>query len=212
MVLEAVTNIFTKVLSYIDIRNIIFPLLFYTLLLALYAVFVWFFYRSVSKRDLFKMDIHKTGSKIGYILKYLIAFPVLIFIWFAALAIMLFLLSKTQSTETILLMSMAIIATIRITSYFKEELSIEIAKIMPLALLALFVVDPSFFSLDLTIQRIYQVQNLLNLLLNYLLFALILEFYLRVALAVKRASKKEDKNEFKPATTFPVSKRTKKQF
>lgn len=180
----------TALISKIDFYDLILPLLVYTLLIAAYGIFVWSFYKSVSKRDIFQLNIKdkkkQWQTKILYILKYLILFPVMTFLWFAALTIILFFLSKSQGTQNILLISMALIAATRITSYYKEELSQDIAKILPLAVLGIFVVDPLFFSFDLTISRFYEISTLAPLLVNYLLFTIVLEFVMRAILAIKR--------------------------
>jgi hypothetical protein len=175
----------------IDFTGLIIPLLVYSLLLALYAAFVWHFYKSVSKRDLFSLDFgtdHQWRTSLGYVLKYLVSFPVLTFLWFAALSLVLFLLSKSQTTEQILLISMGLIAAARITAYYKEGMAEEISKILPLAVLAIFLVDPTYFSVDLTISRVYQVTGLVPLLINYLFFVIVLEFVLRILFLIKRAA------------------------
>ena len=180
----------TVLISKIDFYDLILPLLIYTLLIAAYGIFVWALYKSLSKRDLFQLKIKDKKKqwqvRIIYILKYLILFPIMTFMWFAAMAIILFFLSKSQGTQNILLISMALIAATRITSYYKEELSQDMAKILPLAVLGIFVVGPLFFSLDLTVSRFYEMSTLIPLLVNYLLFTIVLEFVMRAILAIKR--------------------------
>ncbi len=189
----------------LDFNGLILPLFVYTLLLAAFAIFIWTFYKSVSKRDLFQLKIKDKKkhwqTKIIYVLKYLVLFPVFTFLWFAALTIILFFLSKSQSTQAVMLISMALIAAARITAYYKEELSQDIAKILPLAVLGLFVVDPAFFSLELTLSRFYEVPSLVPLLLDYLAFAILLEFVMRIMLAAKRRVTGST-----PARKKPVSK------
>ncbi|MFH0949268.1 MAG: hypothetical protein V1802_02165 [Candidatus Aenigmatarchaeota archaeon] len=195
---ESLPGMFTNIITHIDFYGLILPLLTYTLLIAVYAIFVWIFYQSLSKRDLFRMEIKDHKKKwmtiSGHILKYLILFPLLIFIWFAGLTVLLFFLSKSQSVNTILLLSMAVIAATRITSYFKESLSVDIAKMLPLAVLGIFIVDPTFFSLSQTISRFYEVSSMIILLANYLLFTIVLEFVLRILLVIKRHFKASAKN------------------
>lgn len=190
-----VADKFSYAITHIDFYGLILPLLTYTLIIAVYGVFIWTFYRWMSKRDLFHLQIKDSRrawlKKMLHMFKYVLFFPILIFIWFGALTTILFFLSKTQSTETILLISMAMIAAIRISSYYKEELSQEIAKILPLAVLGIFVVDPTFFSFELTISRFYQIPTLWILLANYLLFTIILEFILRAVLVVRRHFEKK---------------------
>ncbi|MCX6816133.1 MAG: hypothetical protein NT120_04765 [Candidatus Aenigmarchaeota archaeon] len=188
--IEYITGRIVDSVTHIDLYGLILPLLVYTLLLAAFGIFIWHFYRSMSKRDLFHLVIKdnktKLQKRIFYVIKYLFLFPLLVFIWFAGMTIILFFLSKAQSVETILLMSMALISAARITAYYKEELSQEIGKILPLAVLGIFMVDPTFFSLPLTISRFYELPSLAVLLVNYFLFTIVLEFVLRVLLTIKR--------------------------
>lgn len=176
-------------ITHIDFYGLILPLLVYTLLLALYGIFVWAFYKSLSKRDLFRLEIKDNKKawqvKVLYVFKYLVLFPVFTFLWFAALSMILFFLSKSQTTENILLISMALIAATRITAYYKEELSQDIAKILPLAVLGIFVVDPTYFSLSLALSNFYQIPSMSILLANYFFFTIVLEFVLRIILGVK---------------------------
>ena len=197
----------TSLLSQIDVNNVILPLFVYTIIIALYALFVWFFYKSMSRKNLFHASFGPAGT-ISYILKYLIAFPVVVFLWFAGLTVLLFFLSKTQTTTGILLISMGVIGAVRIAAYYKEELAMEVAKIMPLAVLALFIADPTFFSLDLTMQRISEVRVLGVGLLNYLLFAVFLEFYLRISSVVINAAREKKVDNYQP-TMFKSAKRIK---
>jgi hypothetical protein len=174
----------------LDFTGLIIPLLTYTFLLALYAAFVWYFYKSVAKRDLFKLDFgadHKWRSSLVYVLKYLVTFPVLTFLWFAGLSIVLFLLAKSQTTPNILLLSMGLVAASRITAYYKEGAAEEIAKILPIGVLAIFLVDPTYFSWGITMSRFYEVPSLIPLLINYLFFTVLLEFILRILFLIKRA-------------------------
>jgi len=196
MAIEYLNEIGSTAASFITNLNsydLIVPLLVYTVLIFVYAVFVWSFYKSVSKRDLFHLEIkdyrHRWQKRIMYIVKYLVFFPILTFLWFTAMSFILFFLSKSYNTETILIISMAMIAATRITAYYNRELSEEIAKILPLAILAIFIVDPTFFSLGLTIQRFEEYLTLAPLLLNYLIFIISLEFVLRVLLVVVRHAK-----------------------
>ncbi len=174
----------------LDFSGLIIPLLIYALLLALYAAFVWFFYKSVSRRDLFKLNFgsdHQWRSSLAYVLKYLVSFPLLTFLWFAALSLILFLLAKSQTTQNILLISMAMIAASRITAYYKEGIAEELSKILPLGVLAIFIVDPTYFSLALTATRLAELPSLIPLLINYFFFTIVLEFILRILFLIKRA-------------------------
>jgi len=184
MNLAQIINLFYK----IDFNGLILPLLIYAITIAVYGIFIWAMYKSLSKRDIFKLEIDQKKrwkSVAGYIVKYLILFPIFVFIWFSFLTIILAFLSKSQSVEEILLISMSIIAAVRITSYYKEEIAIEIAKILPIAVLGIFIVDPHFITLGIVIERLSQLPGMVVLLFNYFLITIILEFLLRFTLGLK---------------------------
>ncbi len=197
MVFDSINNGFSYFISSINLNELILPLLIYTLVMVVYALFIWKFYRFMAKRDIFSLDlskssksVHKTFRKtvsiFAYVLEHLIIFPVLVFIWFSVLTLLIFFLSKTQSVQTIMLISMTLVSAVRALSYYKEELATELAKILPIAVLAVFVVEPTLFSIDLAFQRIQQVSEIIYVLMNYLMFAVALEFTLRLLLAIKR--------------------------
>ena len=61
---------------------------------------------------------------------------------------MLIFLTKSYTVLNILYISFVIIVAIRITAYYTEELSRDVAKMLPFAILAIFLVDSSYFSFD----------------------------------------------------------------
>ena len=89
------------------------------------------------------------------------------------------ILSKSQSLETILVLSASLVSAVRVTAYVSEELSSDLAKVLPLALLALILVEPDFFSIDLFISRFSQVSGFFTNILYYLFFIVLLELILR---------------------------------
>ena len=185
------------------------PLAIYTIGIIIYAVFAWHFYRSLAKRDLFKLDLHKynisphpllkkTISTLIYIFEYIIFFPLLTFTWFALLAGFILLLSKNQTLATAMLASMAIVAATRVTTYYAESLSQDLAKILPFALLAVFVIDPNFFSFSDFAAKFVGVPNLVEILLTYVLFTIALEFIIRVPYSIYSLYTKEEIGEEEP--------------
>ncbi|HLD84930.1 MAG TPA: hypothetical protein VI968_00075 [archaeon] len=188
--LNDILGSFTQFIAHLDSYDIVFSLLLYTFIIFVYSVFVWFFYRTLSKRDLFHLAIkeqrHAWRKQVFYIIKYLVFFPVFTFLWFAIMSLIMIMLSKSYTIEAILVISMAMIAATRITAYYNRQLSEDIAKILPLGVLAIFIVDPSYFSFSLAISRLYELQTLISLFVNYLVFIIALEFVLRVLLVVTR--------------------------
>ncbi len=188
-------DIFTKGLDVNDAWDLLWPVSIYVLGMSAYAVFVFKFYRFVAARDMFKLDIsryegrsHGPGRSVLhvvlYVFKYLVLFPVFAFFWFAVLTLILAFLSKGQTFPETLLIALATVSAIRVTSYFKEDLSRDLAKILPFAVLGIFLVDASFFSVTDSLESLEVAGDYSESILYYLLFLIGLEFVLRIALAV----------------------------
>jgi len=196
--------------DYYDVlRNLIsttyIELAVFTIGIFLYAVFVWFFYRHLSKRDLFKLDLKKydmqrlkyrrlkkAGDIILYVLKYGIAFPFYVGFWFAILTVLIYTVAENVAVRQVALISVALVSSVRVTSYLSEDLSRDLAKLVPFALLAIFLMNPNFFSYDLLIARLTAIPSLGWEILRLLTFSIILEWILRILYSVKSPGKSEN--------------------
>ena len=185
------SDIFTKGLNVNDALDLLWTASVYTLFMAAYAVFVFKFYRFVASRDMFAVDLSRyedAGLRwlkssfhvVIYILKYLILFPVFAFFWFAVLTLILAFLSKGQAFSDSLLIAIATVGAIRVTAYYRESLSRDLAKILPFTVLAVFLVDVSFFSVDESIESLKEARDYTEEILYYLLLLVALEFVLRL--------------------------------
>ncbi|MFH1682886.1 MAG: hypothetical protein ABIA37_03745 [Candidatus Woesearchaeota archaeon] len=166
------------------------PLVLFIFGMVIYSIFIFKFYLFVSKRDIFKMDLaqynrsehpllNKTLGAILYTLEYILFLPLFTFFWFMVFTLFLVMMSK-HDLQTVLLISVAVIAAVRITAYYKEDLSKDLAKMLPFAMLGIFLLDMSYFNMAGAIQNFKQVINLWETLIYYLLFLIILEFILRI--------------------------------
>ena len=187
--------IFTKGLDINDAWGLLWPVSIYVLGMSAYAIFVFKFYRFVAARDMFQFDVSRYEGRthglawsvlhvVLYVFKYLVLFPVFAFFWFAVLTLILAFLSKGQTFPETLLIALATVAAIRASSYYKEELSRDLAKILPFAVLGIFLVDASFFSVSESFDSLRVAGDYSESILYYLLFLIGLEFVLRIALAV----------------------------
>ncbi len=162
--------------------------------IVLYSLFIWKFYRFISKKDPLGLNLNKYNKSenslftkllagIFYFIEYILILPFLIFIIFAIFTIFLIVLTQNQNTTQVLMISAIVIAAIRMVSYYKESLSQEIAKLLPLTLLAVSVLDPNLFSETLYLERVFsqinQIPDLTANILSYLGFIIILEIILR---------------------------------
>ena len=184
-------------LNVYDAIDLLRPVVVYILGMVVYAVFVFNFYRFVATRDMFQIDLSKYEESrfrwvraflqiVMYVVKYLIVFPVFAFFWFAILTLILTFLSKQQSFTEILLMALATVSAIRVASYYNEALSMDLAKILPFAVLGIFVVNTSFFTISDSLDTLLEAESYTENILYYLAFLIALEFALRLILWVAK--------------------------
>lgn len=158
--------------------------------MAVYALFVFRYYRFVSARDMFELDLSQYEESrfptvrtalhaFFYVLKYLVLFPVFAFFWFAVLTLILSFLSRGQSFPETLLMAFATVSVIRVTAYYHEDLSSDLAKMLPFAVLAIFLIDASFFTVSESLDVLKQADDYREQIFYYLLFLIVLELVLR---------------------------------
>ena len=186
-----INDIFPKGLDYDDALDLLQPVAVYVLGMAVYAFFVFKFYRFMASRDMFELDLSKYAESrfrwvraflhaILYIGKYIILFPVFAFFWFAFLTVTLTFLSKGQSFSDILLMALVTVSTIRVTAYYDEDLSRDLSKILPFAVLAIFLIDASFFTIAESLEVLKKVRDYSENIFYYLVFLIAVEFALRL--------------------------------
>lgn len=165
-------------------------LLYTTLTFFGIALITWIMYISLSKRDLFHLDIadYLPKSKIRlhkftYILKYLILFPLFTFIWFLIFAFSLAILSKNYRIADIFFFSIVLVSVIRVASYVSEKFSEDLAKLLPLTLISILLLNPT----SITFATIKTTTTLftkeLPSTVKYLLFAVMIEWLLRLCSA-----------------------------
>jgi hypothetical protein len=182
------------------------PLSAFLIGVSIYSVFIFKFYRFVAKRDIFKFEIEKfddsnhSGIKkffhvISYIIKHIFVLPLFIFFWFIVFAVILAFLSKNDSMQIILLISISMVSVIRIMAYYDEDLSKDLAKMLPFALLGVFLVDISYFSLSTSWETIKQLVGLWKIAVYCLVFILVLEFIFRTFKGIFKSSMKIKKDD-----------------
>ncbi len=166
-----------------------FNFFFLALLIFIYASFIWKFHNFVSHKNIFNLNLSKYNTadhpfltKINgvglYILEYIIIMPALIFFWFSIFGISLIIFTDLQ-IDSILVVSTVIVAAIRITAYSSENIAKEVAKLLPLNLLAISLLVPGFFEVDRVLGNISQIPAFFSVIFNYLLFIMVLETILR---------------------------------
>ncbi|MDZ4246164.1 MAG: hypothetical protein U1D67_03485 [Dehalococcoidia bacterium] len=163
------------------------PLALFVMGMVVYSVFVFNFYRFLGRRDIFKLKFKETYgwfrkffSVVQYIIKYRLLVPFVVFVGSGCLSVLLMVLAKNQNAPGILLISVALVATVRITAYYHEDLSKDLAKILPFALLGIFLVDVNYFQLSTSLEIVKQIPGYLQIIGYYLAFIVALEFLLRI--------------------------------
>ena len=187
-----IRDIFPNGLDFSEAYNLIEPVALYILGMTVYTLFVFNFYRFLAAKDIFGFDLsryerskHPVLSVIShtvlYVAKYLFVFPLIAFFWFAAFTVLLSFLAPDRPFSDILLVSLAVVGTIRISAYVTEDLSRDLAKILPFAVLGIFIVNVSFFKTSESFDVLRQANENLESILYYLVFLIALEFVLRIA-------------------------------
>ncbi|MFH1521869.1 MAG: hypothetical protein ABIF18_02830 [archaeon] len=189
---ENLTSLFTGEI------NLVLTLAFFTTVIIVYSIFVFYFYRFLAKKNIIELNlgqynqynnstIVKIFAVVFYIIEYIILLPILTFFWFAVLAVLILLLSKGIEINTILLISAALVASVRATSYVSEDLSKDLAKMLPFTLLAIAITTAGFFDIGALISQISKIPFLFSNILYYLLFIVAIELIMRVADFVQSA-------------------------
>jgi hypothetical protein len=155
---------------------------------------VWKFYQFISKKnplglnlnEKYKPNQYSFGTRLFagflYFVEYVLILPLLIFVIFAVFTMFLIILSSSNEVSQILTISATVIAAIRITSYYSETLSQEIAKLLPFMLLAVAVLNPNTFIEVQYVERIVNhlatIPTFLGQIWYYLLFIIAIEVVL----------------------------------
>jgi len=123
--------------------------------------------------------LEKTIATFFYIIEYFLILPFLIFIWFSIFTLFLIFLTDNLELGALLLISAAILAAIRMTAYYHEDLSKDLAKLFPFTLLAISILNPNFFSIERILNQFKEIPAFFNEIIIYLVFIIFLETILR---------------------------------
>jgi len=146
--------------------------------IAVYTALVFAFYNALSRRKPVHLpfsDDDGWSGRVGRTTERALLFPVISFLYFAVLATALIVMAKTQAVGQILLFSMATVVGVRVTVYLSQSMSNDLAKLVPLSLLAVVLVDPGYIKLSDVWLRFQEAANLWPLLGRYFLLFIALE-------------------------------------
>jgi len=154
-------------------------------MIAIYSIIIYHYYRYIARRDCFKPSKRKHSKSIG-ILKYLFLFPFVAFLFFIGFSLILIFLTDNYTIDSVLYTSFALVIAIRITAYYTEDLSKDVAKMLPFAILGIFLVDSSYFSIETVTARINTIPEYINTIVQFLILIILVEWILRFLLFIKR--------------------------
>ena len=151
----------------------------FSLFVSGYAIFTWKFYKFLARKDILKLNLsqynpsdhpvlRKTLAACLYLIEYAVILPFVIFFWFAILSFMILLISEGSGALHVLYISAAIVTSIRILSYYEEELAVEIAKLLPLTVLAIFVAGAGSFSVPTLLESLLEIPQFATSILYFL--------------------------------------------
>jgi len=201
MTFDSPENYFKEITTNLAAGSTVFDLAFYIMAMVAYGVFVWHFYRFISKREIIPIHVtvrNKEGKlspvKIGtYIAAHIFLFPFIIWVWFMVYSFFMFILAKDMPLGVILLVSISVIGSTRIASYYKEDLAKDIGKLLPFALLGIFLTSSAFFtntgnffSFDEIEKRFVEIPLFISRIVEFVIIVTAIEIILRLLFLIKR--------------------------
>lgn len=165
-----------------------FVLLSSTIILFLAIFIMWYFYhKQLSKRDLFEIPKIDSDSKfvnfinrLIYFLKYMLIFPLYSFIWFLIFSFLLVLIAKSRPISEIMFFGIVIVSVTRISAYVSSKLAEDMAKLLPWAMIIVFLMDPQSITLESAQASLKSFIQEIPKIAKYLLFIAFVEWFLRI--------------------------------
>ncbi|WP_251342582.1 hypothetical protein [Haloplanus halophilus] len=172
------------------------PLVLRAVVIVVYLIFIFEFYRFVARRDIFELrfrryargvvgrSVESVGNVVRialYVVEYLVVYPVLTMVWYVFYLLLVVLLAPGIDVRLLLVTAMAIVTAIRVTAYYSQNLSQDLAKMLPLGILGALILEgspalPTEIPVDVVVAMAEQWETILL----YLLFLVLLEFVLRI--------------------------------
>lgn len=178
-----------------------FLVLLSSTIILFFAIFImWYFYhKQLSKKNLFeipKIDSERKFinflNRFIYFFKYIIIFPVYSFIWFLIFSFLLVLIAKARPIEEIMFFGIIIVSVTRISAYVSPKLAEDMAKLLPWALIIVFLTDPQAITIESVQTSFYNSVQEIPKIAKYLIFIAFVEWTLRLGHWIIHFGKKED--------------------
>lgn len=188
----AISNYYPAILGGLpDWAKTFLALFTLVLVVFLYSFLIWKMHKFIARKNIIELNLrqyntyeHPALKKITawllYFLEYIIILPFLIFFWFAVFAIFVMMLNEDIPMNAVLIISAVIVGSIRFTAYYKESLSRELAKLLPLNLLIVSIIRSGFIGFENIFTRFSQVPDYISIIPYYLGFIIGIEIILRI--------------------------------
>lgn len=173
------------------------PAIVFALVLAAYTMTVFYFCRFISKRDVIRFQYAGLRSLVArntalrvllfswiWSVRYGVLFPLVAYGWFVMLTAMLAILYNSREPAQLILISMSVITAVRVTAYLDEDLSRDIARILPFALLGLFIASFNDIEIEATVRLLREAVQEWERLIYYWVYVILQELVLRFAVPV----------------------------
>jgi hypothetical protein len=165
--------------------------LFQIFMLSLFIIFVvffiWNFYKSISKKDILKLNIgdyYSTNKKIFLtlfnLIEYVLLTPFIILTWFVALSIFIILLGGNNSVYSLMLINTSLIISIRFLAYNSLRASQDLANLFPYIALASFLLESDSFDMSLVISRFTEIPLIFDNIFFFFVIIVLVELILRL--------------------------------
>ena len=190
----------------VDFGRETYPTLMAIIAIAVYSGFVFMFYRILAKKDLLTLDLSKYADDFGgkvkkylrsvlFVIQYVVVVPVLIAFWTLVLAVILTLLSDSTDHARNALIATSVVGAVRILAYWTEDLSRDVAKMLPFAVLGVYLVSSTSVQWSEFRELLESLPELAKSFFSSLVLLAILETLLRIVSTLSRIRAKRWKRK-----------------
>ena len=190
----------------VDFGRETYPTLMAIIAIAVYSGFVFMFYRILAKKALLTLDLSKSADDFGgkvkkylrsmlFVVQYIVVVPILIAFWTLVLAVILTLLSDSSDHTRNALIATSVVGAVRILAYWTEDLSRDVAKMLPFAVLGVYLVSSTSVQWSEFRELLESLPELAKSFFSSLVLLAILETLLRIVTTLKRIRSKRWKRK-----------------
>lgn len=181
-------NFYIQFLKDLFIDRQFLILLSSTIVLFLAIFIMWYFYhKQLSRKDLFDIPRIDSNSRFVnlinrcvYFFKYILIFPLYSFIWFLIFSFLLVLIAKSRPISEIMFFGIIIVSVTRISAYVSSKLAEDMAKLLPWALIIVFLMDPQSITVESAQASFNSFVQEIPKVAKYLIFIAFVEWSLRI--------------------------------